>query len=116
MKPFKRTDRLSELIKQEIAELLVSGVIKDPRIGFVTITRVRVSADLSFADVYYSVMGDWEETRQGLEESKKLIKSYIGKELRIKRLPELRFHEDRSLDHVERIEYLLGKINEDKNS
>jgi len=116
MKPFKRTDRLSELIKQEIAELLVSGAIKDPRIGFVTITRVKVSADLSFADVYYSVMGDWERTREGLEESKAIIRYHIGRELRIKRLPELRFHEDRSLDHVERIDYLLGKINEGKNS
>ncbi len=111
MKGYKRTDRLSELIKQEIAELIVTGAIKDPRIGFVTITRVKVSADLSYADVYYSVMdGRWEETKEGLESSRYYIQSCVGRDLRIKKLPKLRFFEDRSLDYVERTESLIEKV------
>ncbi len=111
MRGYKRTDRLSELIKQEIAELIVKGAIKDPRIGFVTITKVKVSADLSYADVYYSVMNeDWEKTKEGLESSKYFIQSCVGKDLRIKKLPKIRFFEDRSLDYVERIESLIEKV------
>ncbi|NPA15119.1 MAG: 30S ribosome-binding factor RbfA [Deferribacteres bacterium] len=111
MRGYKRTDRLSELIKQEIAELIVAGEIKDPRIGFVTITRVKVSSDLSYADVYYSVMdGKWDETREGLESSRYYIQSCVGRDLRIKKLPKLRFFEDRSLDYVEHIESLLERV------
>ena len=111
MKSYKRTDRLAELIREEVAELLISGSIKDLNVGFVTITRVKVSADLSYADIYFSVLdGSWEHTKRQLENNRVVIQSLMGRDLRIKRLPKLRFHEDRSLEHVERIEKLLKEI------
>ncbi len=111
MKSYKRTDRLAELIREEVAELLISGSIKDLNVSFVTITRVKVSADLSYADVYFSVLdGSWDYTKKQLESNRVVIQSLMGRDLRIKRLPKLRFHEDRSLEHVERIEKLLKEI------
>ncbi|WP_068548660.1 30S ribosome-binding factor RbfA [Thermosulfidibacter takaii] len=115
MKGYKRTDRLAELIREEIADILISGSVKDLDIGFVTITRVKVSADLSFADVYFSVLdGSWDYTKQQLEMHRVEIQSYIGRDLRLKRLPKLRFFEDRSLEHVERIETLLKRIKDEE--
>jgi ribosome-binding factor A len=77
-----------------------------------------VSADLSFADVYFSVLdGSWDYTKHQLEAHRVAIQSFIGRDLRLKRLPKLRFFEDRSLEHVERIEALLKRIkDEEKNS
>ena len=111
MRGYKRTDRLAELIREEIAEILVSGAVKDLQVGFVTITRVKVSADLSFADVYFSVLdGSWDYTKRQLEEHRVAIQGFMGRDLRLKRLPKLRFFEDRSLEHVERVEELIRRI------
>lgn len=111
MKSYRRTDRLNEVIKEEIAELIVSGEIDDERLKMVTITRVRVSEDLSFADVYYSVIGSsWESARKALEDSKKFMEYRMMKDLRIKKIPKLRFFEDRNLEYVERIERILKEM------
>ncbi len=111
MKGYRRTDRLAELIREEVAEIILKGQVKGMDVGFLTITRVRVSADLSYADVYYSVLGgDWVRARQQLEENRAAIQGIMGRDLRLKRLPKLRFFEDRSLEHVERIEQLLKEI------
>ncbi len=111
MKGYKRTDRLGELLREEIADLIVSGSVKTLNLGFVTITRVRVSADLSYADVYFSVLdGSWDSTKKQLEENRGALQVAIGKDLRLKKMPKLRFKEDRSLEHVQRIENLLERI------
>ncbi len=111
MKGYKRTDRLGELLREEIADLIVSGSVKTLNLGFVTITRVRVSADLSYADVYFSVLdGSWDSTKKQLEENRGALQVAIGKDLRLKKMPRLRFKEDRSLEHVQRIENLLERI------
>lgn len=107
-----RTRRVGELIHQEISTLLISG-LKDPRIGFVTITGVDVSPDLRLAKVYFSVVGDEKarrETEAGLKSSVPFIRQHLGGTLRLKYTPDLRFHYDEAVDYGNRIEGLLQEI------
>ena len=107
-----RKERLNETIKELISELVLSQ-IKDPRIGFVTITAVRVSSDLSSAKVHYSVMGDEAaraETKQGLISARNFLRKTIARELRLRVAPELVFVYDDSLDRSLRIEETLREV------
>ena len=106
-----RIERINETIKELISELLLSE-IKDPRVGFVTITAVRVANDMSVARVHYSVMGDESERaacRKGLVSARSFLRSEIAKGLKLRIAPELRFVYDDSLDKSLRIE---GKLRE----
>ncbi len=108
----KRAQRVGDQIQREISRMLYEE-IKDPRIGMVTISRVIVSRDLSVARVYYTVYGEQEvrdTSRAGLEHAAGHIRTQLGRYLRIRSVPELRFIFDRSLDHVARIEHLLKEI------
>lgn len=105
----RRVERLNEQLKREITEI-VRNEVKDPRIGFATITAVRTSPDLSFARVYVSVFGEdaaKEQTVEGLQAAAPFIRGELGRRLHIRRIPELRFELDRSLEHAMRIERLL---------
>lgn len=87
--------------------------LKDPRIGFVTITKVAVSDDLRMAKVYYSVFGgeqQKEESYEGLESAKGYIKRELGRRVRLKYIPEIHFMFDDSLEYGEHIEELLRGI------
>ncbi len=98
---------------EEISRMLVEGRIKDPRVGFVTVTRVDVTRDLSYATVYFSVMGPEEEkegTLHALEHAAGYIRRELGKGLRVRKIPHLRFKVDRNLEHSLRIGELLQKI------
>jgi ribosome-binding factor A len=109
---FKRADKVGDLIRKEISEILVSD-LKDPRIGFVTITKVAVSDDLRVARVYYSVFGgddQKEESYQGLESAKGYIKRELGRRVRLKYIPEISFLFDDSLEYGEHIEELLRRV------
>ncbi len=109
---YRRSERVGDQIQREISRMLYED-LKDPRIGMVTISRVIVSRDLSVARVYYTVYGGEEErnaSRAGLEHAAGHIRTVLGRQLRIRTVPELRFVFDRSLDHVERIEALLKEI------
>ena len=89
------------------------GDLKDPRIGFVTITKVAVSDDLRLARVYYSVFGgedQKEESHQGLESAKGYIKRELGRRVRLKYIPEISFLFDDSLEYSEHIEELLRGV------
>jgi len=104
-----RIERINETIKELISELVMSR-IRDPRVGLVTITSVRVSGDLSFAKVFYSVMGDEAEraaTRKGLVSARHFLRSAISDELGMRTAPELRFVYDDSIDRAMRIEEKL---------
>jgi len=104
-----RIQRVNETIKQVLGELVLTG-LKDPRIGLVTITEVRVSNDLAAARVYFSVMGDEEthkKTRQGLISARQFMRREIGRALKIHTAPELRFIYDDSLDRAIRIDEKL---------
>jgi|SRR5690554_1703781 len=107
-----RGERLAELIKVELGALLQRG-LKDPRIGFVSITNVIVSKDMSHVKVYVSILGDkakQEETMQGLESAKGFIRSELGKRIRMRYTPELHFIADPSLEEGARILSLINQV------
>lgn len=96
-----------EVLGQEIARL------SDPRLGFVTLTGVELNVDLRVADVYYTVMGDdteRERTAAGLRSATPHLRSVVGREVQLKFVPELRFHEDHAVDQGARIEAILRDL------
>lgn len=102
-------------MKKELGEI-ISRKIKDPRIGFVTVTDVRVSGDLQIAKVYISVLGDAEKrenTLKGLAKAKGFIRSEIGQRIRLRKTPEILFEFDESVDYGNRIETLIHEINQE---
>ena len=108
-----RAQRVGESIHKEISALLVKG-LKDPRIGFVTITAVKVTPDLHLARVYFTVMGDEKARREsaaGLKSSVPFLRREIGKQLRMRYVPDLLFEYDSSIDYGNRIEALMRQIN-----
>lgn len=107
-----RVLRVAETIHHEISQLLIRG-LKDPRIGFVTITAVDVSPDLRSAKIFYTQIGDEEAraaTAAGLKSSSSYIRQQLGKQLRLKYIPELNFVYDSSVEYGNRIENLLREI------
>ena len=104
-----RKERINETIKEVISETLLSG-LKDPRVGLITITSVRVSHDMSSAKVHYSVMGNElarNETRAGLLSARNFLRKSIATALKVRQAPELNFVYDDSLDRSFRIEEAL---------
>jgi ribosome-binding factor A len=101
--------RVDEAIRQVIGEA-VAGELKDPRVGFVTVTDVRTSADLSHARVYVSVLGDEparEETLAGLRSAHGYLQGRVASQLHLKRTPTLEFVYDATTDRAMRLEELL---------
>ncbi len=99
-------------MKREIGEI-IDRRLKDPRIGMVTVTDVSVTADLRYARVYFTVMGDDKERRQaqsGLESARAFIQGEIGRRIRMKYTPELSFHFDESLQRGIHIDKILKEI------
>ena len=106
-----RMRRVNEVIRQVLGEVIATG-LKDPRIGFVTVTDVDTSADLRTARVYVSVLGDESEREKalaGLRSSHGFLQGRIAAELRMKRTPTLTFHYDESVDRGVRISRLLDQ-------
>lgn len=111
-----RVEKLQELIKQEISQMILQE-LKDPRIGFVTVTQVEVTGDLREAKVYVSIMGGDEQVKeswQGLQSSLGFIRREIGKRIRLRFTPEISFALDKSLDYSAHIQELLLKIKTDE--
>jgi len=101
--------RVDEAIRQVIGDAL-AGEVKDPRVGFVTVTDVSTSADLSHARVYVSVLGDAAQREQslaGLRSAHGFLQKYIARELGLKRTPTLEFSYDDTTDRALRLEQLL---------
>jgi ribosome-binding factor A len=106
-----RTDRVGEEFREVLAEEIPK--LKDPRIGFVTVTGVKVTRDLRHAWVYYTAFGDEKEkaaTRAGLRSARTHLRSAIGKQVRLKFLPELDFEEDPTIERGERIDRLIEQL------
>lgn len=113
-----RVEKVQEFIKQEISSIILTE-LKDPRIGFVTVTSVEVSGDLHLAKIYVSLMGTDEEkaaTWQGLERALGYMRSEVGKRIHLRTTPELSLHRDESLDYSTRIQELLYKIKQEDES
>ncbi len=114
MHPYRRSERVSDLLREEIAEIVLHRV-KDPRIGFVTITAVKVTEDLRLAKVYLTVLDKDREaqTLKGLNAAKGFIRSELAKRVRMKILPALEFHKDEAFEYGMKIDRLLRKIKEE---
>jgi ribosome-binding factor A len=115
--PSQRAQRVGELIQKEVSALLLRG-LKDPRIGFVTITGVEVTPDLHLARVYYTVIGDQAARREsaaGLKSSTPYIRQQLGRQLQMKYIPDLIFEYDSSIEYGNRIESLLRAIHTDES-
>lgn len=105
-----RMRRVDEAIREVLSDVLGAQELKDPRIGFVTVTDVRTSADLRHARVYVTVLGDErqrEETLAGLRSAHGVLQRRVGGQLRMKRTPTLDFHYDDTTDRAMRMEQLL---------
>ena len=108
-----RASRVGDQIRAELAELLARDV-HDPGIGFLTITRVKVSPDLQQARVYYTTIGDDKartETARALDRATPFLRRQIGQRLRLKRVPELAFFYDEAIEKGDRIERILLELN-----
>ena len=106
-----RLDRVSEELREVLAEEI--GRLKDPRVGFVTVTGVRVTPDLRKARVFYTVLGDEGErkaTRAALRSARSHLRASLGREVRIKFVPELEFEEDTDIERAHRVDELIEEI------
>lgn len=109
---YKRSDRVGDLIKVELSDIIFRQ-IKDPRIGIVTITGVKMTDDLKLARIYFVEMGKDTcdpETKNGLEQAKSFLKRELGKRLKIRHIPDIIFTPDESFAYGSRIEKLLAEI------
>lgn len=108
----RRLARVNSQLQREITRILRSQV-RDPRVGTPVVTEVRVTSDLSFARVFVRLDGsdrERDQAMEGLSASAAFIRGSLGAELHIRRVPELRFVEDTSLEHAARIEQILRNV------
>ena len=109
---YKRTDRVADQIKMEVADIL-SKKAKDPRIGWVTILSVDLSPDLSHARLFVSMPDHEKETLWGLKKASGFIRSELARRLPLRRVPDLTFLADRSVEKVSRLLSLLDQAGEE---
>lgn len=108
-----RAHKVGEQMKKELSDI-IGKRIKDPRVGFVTVTGVDVTGDLQQATIYITVLGNdeqKEETIDGLSKAKGFIRSEIGKRIRLRKTPEISFAFDESIEYGNRIDTLLRGLN-----
>jgi ribosome-binding factor A len=113
-----RPDRVGEGIRHELADLLAREV-HDPGVGFVTLTRVKVSPDLQLARVFYTMIGDeaaHQATARALARATPFLRRQIGARIRLRRVPELRFEFDRSVENQDRIERILLDLQAERDA
>src|SRR4029078_1557850 len=112
-----RPDRVGDQIRHELSEILTRGEVHDPGIGFITLTRVQVTADLQLARVFYTSLGDpaaRKETARALTRATGFFRGQIGGRLQLRRVPELEFRFDESIAHQDRIEQILRDLHEEE--
>ena len=110
--PGRRTDRVGVLIQRELSDI-IQRELKDPRVGFCTISQVQVSTDLRYADVKVSVVGDKQQKRNsitGLKSAAGFLRREVVQRIGLRHAPELRFELDDSVDQLMRIDRLLKRI------
>jgi ribosome-binding factor A len=112
----RRVERLAQEIREEVA--LILAKLKDPRIGFVTLTRVSLTPDLRSAQVYVGVLGDDAQRRKtllGLEQASGFVRRELGRRLSVRHTPELSFRYDSGLEATDRVAKILDDIEADKD-
>jgi ribosome-binding factor A len=113
-----RPERVAEEIRQELSQSLAREV-HDPGLGFVTLTRVKVSPDLQVARVYYTAIGDEKvrrETKRALERAAPFLRRRVAAAVRLRRVPELHFHFDESVERQDRIERILLELQQEREA
>ena len=108
----RRTRQVGEFLREELTDI-IRREVKDPRIGFMSVTRVDVTPDLRNAAVYISVLGtdeEREETLKALRSASGFIRHHLKPRLRMRQIPELEFRDDRSMEHAEQIARTLREI------
>jgi len=113
----QRTEKVQELAREVLGEAI--SALKDPRIGFATVTAVRITPDLRQARVYVSVLGSEEErkaTMAGLLSASPHLRAELGRQVRLKYLPELIFELDTGAEEAERLETILKKIHDEEGT
>lgn len=111
-----RTSRVAEAFREEIMDMIQRD-LKDPRIGFVTVTHIEVSPDLNHATVFISILGDEakkDETLKAMERAKRHIRSELGKRVRLKFLPELEFVHDTTIEESFKVSEIIKKIHKER--
>ncbi len=111
MLPYKRSQRVSDLLREEIADIIIHK-LKDPRIGFITVTGVDVTDDLKMSVVFLSVLKeeDKKPTLEILNSAKSFIRSELSKRLKMKFIPSVEFRLDPSIEYGSKIDKLLDEI------
>lgn len=113
MREFKRTDRVADQLQQELA-VLIQREVKDPRLGMVTLSGVRVSRDLGYADVYFTLLGeqDPERVRENLlvlKHAGGFLRTRVARRVQLRHVPELRFHYDESIVRGQQLSSLIDE-------
>ena len=115
MTTHSRPERVGQEIQAAIAQLLARGELHDPRIGYITLTGVKVSPDLRVARVFYSMIGtpeQREETQRGLEAAKGFVRREVASVVKLRVAPEIFFSFDESLETGDKIDRLLREVKE----
>ena len=113
---YKRSDRVAALIKEEVSKIILHD-LQDPDLGFVTVTKVRLTSDLKHAKVYYSILGDEDKKAKSaaaFERSTKIIRSEVGHRINIRSVPTIQFLYDDSGEYADKINRIINKLNEEK--
>ena len=113
-----RPERVGEQIRQELS-LALTRDVHDPGIGFVTLTRVAVSPDLQLARVYYTQIGSDQQRRdtsRALERARPFLRRRLGSRIRLRRVPDLQFQFDESVEHQDRIEKILLDLQRERDA
>jgi ribosome-binding factor A len=108
----KRLERVNQLIKEEIS-LVLQRELKDPRLGFVSVTEVDVTPDLKHAKVYVSVLGPeerWVSSLAALDSARGFVWGWLRRHLALRQTPEISFRPDRSMEHAAHIQSLLAEL------
>lgn len=109
-----RAERVAQALKKEVGSI-IHDELKDPRIGFVTVTRVELTQDLQYAKIFFSVLGTEKEqldSKEALESAEGFIKRQIGRRIKLRLVPEIRFIQDKSGEYSIHIQQELDKIKE----
>ncbi|HJL75318.1 MAG TPA: 30S ribosome-binding factor RbfA [Candidatus Marinimicrobia bacterium] len=116
-KPYKRTERVSLQIQQILGEITTKH-IDISHLGFITFTRVEISPDLRHSKVFYSVLNEnmsVDDINIELNNLAKAFRKYLGHEIRLKNIPDLKFFQDKSIKHEEHMQSIFKKLNTDKS-
>jgi ribosome-binding factor A len=110
-----RTERVAQEIQAAVADILTRGLIRDPRVGYITVTGVKMSPDLRVAKVFYSMIADEKqraETQKGLDAAKAFVRREVTARVKLRVSPEIFFAWDGSLEEGDKIERLLKQVKE----